>query len=96
MAGNSDKTVREWRKYFSDYGQIPECKQGHYEQSGVVSHNEDLNRKAMKYIRQHMDVKGLPNLTVRMFCKWVKKDLLCSETSEPGFPGTISLATGSK
>ena len=96
MTGKSDKTVREWRKYFCDNGQIPECKQGHYQRSGVVSHNEDLNRKATKYIRKNADVKGQPNLTVGMFCQWVNEDLLPNTALEPGFLRKISLETGRK
>ena len=73
MIGKSNKTVGEWRTYFSNNGSgcIPECKQCHYQRSGVVSHNEDLNRKATKYIRKNADVKGQSNLTIGMFCKWV-------------------------
>ena len=96
MIGKSDKAVREWRAYFNDNGEIPESKQGKYQRSGIVWNNEALNKKATRYIREHANVKGQPNLTVRMFCQWVNDDLLPNETLEPGFPRKISVETARK
>ena len=69
MVGRSGKTVREWRKQFMEEGEVPESKQGKYQRSGVLWSNEDLNRKATKYIRENASVKGQPNLTVGKFCQ---------------------------
>ena len=69
MIGKSDKTVREWRSYFVENGQIPEAKQGQYQRSASVWHNEDLNKKASRYITENADVKGQPNLTIGKFCQ---------------------------
>ena len=49
MIGKSDKAVREWRAYFTENG---ESKQGKYARSGILWRNEDLNRKATRYIRR--------------------------------------------
>ena len=96
MVGRSDKTVREWRKQFMEEGEVPESKQGEYQRSGVLWSNEDLNRKATKYIRENASVKGQPNLTVGKFCQWVNDDLLPNETLEPGFPRKVAIETATK
>ena len=96
MIVKSDKTVREWRSYFVENGQIPESKQGQYQRSGIVWQNEDLNKKASRYIRENADIKGQPNRTIEKFCQRVNEDLLPNVTLEPGFPRKISLKTGRK
>ena len=58
--------------------------------------DEDLNKKAVKYIRDHACVKGKLNLTVGQFCQWVNDDLLPNETLEPGFPRKVSIETSRK
>ena len=96
MIGRSDKAVREWRKQFLEDGEIPECKQGKYQRSGVMWSSEELNKKAARYIRENANVKGQPNLTAGKFCQWVNDDLLPNQTLEPGFPRKISLETARK
>ena len=87
MIGKSDKTIREWRTNFlQSGGEVPESKQGHYQRTGVLWRNENLNKKATRYIRDNASVKGKPNLTAGKFCQWVNNDLLPNETLEPGFP----------
>ena len=55
--------------------------------------NEDLNKKATTHIREYVDVKGQPNLTVGTFCRWVNDDLLPNETLDnvPDFVFSILL-----
>ena len=36
IVGRSDKTVREWRKYFLEEGEFRENEQGKYQRSGVL------------------------------------------------------------
>ena len=67
MIGKSEETIREWRSYFIENGEIPKCKQGKYQQSGVLRTSEELNNVA-DYIRSNANVKGKPNLTVSQFC----------------------------
>lgn len=69
--------------------------QGRYIRSGVLWTNEDLNKKATRYIREHADIKGQPNLTIGKFCQWVNDDLP-NETLEPGFPRKIAMETARK
>ena len=97
MIGRSDRTVREWRTYFFNHeGQIPDCKQGQYQRTGVLWCSEDLNKKAKKYVRNNCNVKGKPNLTVGSFCEWINNDLLPNSTLEPGFPRKVSPETARK
>ena len=93
MVGQSDKSVREWRKKFLEEGEVPESKQGKYQRSGVLWSDEALNRKAARHIHENASVKGQPNLTVSQFCQWVNDDLLPNETLEPGFFRKISIET---
>ena len=52
--GRSDRTIREWRSYFySNNGEIPDCKQGKYQRTGVLWSSEDLIEKAKKYVRNN-------------------------------------------
>ena len=46
--------------------------------------NEDLNRKATRFIRENTNVKGKAIMTAGMLCQWVNDDLLPNETLEPG------------
>ena len=97
MIGTSDRTIREWQAAFFDSGgAVPESRQGCYQRSGILWTNEELNRKATKFIRDNAAVKGKPNLTVGMFCQWVNEDLLPNATLEPGFPRSIALESGRK
>ena len=48
------------------------------------------------YVINNANVKGQPNLTAAMFCKWVNDDLLMSTTLEPGFPHKIGIETARK
>ena len=38
-----------------------------YQRSGIVWSHEDLNKRATRYVHENVDVKGRPNLTVRLF-----------------------------
>ena len=97
MIEKSDKTVREWRKqFFENDAVIPESKQGKYQRSGVLWSNEDLNKKATRYIRENANIKGRPNLTIAKFCQWVNDDLLFNSTLEPGFLRKIGVETSRK
>ena len=59
MIGRSDKAVHEWRsQFFENNGEIPESKQGKYQRSGILWPNEDLNKKATRFIRENANVKG--------------------------------------
>lgn len=94
MIGRSDRTVREWRSYFyNNDGEIPDCKQGKYQRSGVLWSSEDLNTKAIKYVRNNSSVKGRPNLTVGSFSEWINNALF---PNEPGFPRKVSIETARK
>ena len=58
MVGQSDKSVREWRKKFLEEGEMQESKQGKYQRTGVLWSDEALNRKAAIHIRENASVKG--------------------------------------
>ena len=89
----SERTVCEWRSYFLENGEIPECKQGKYQRTSVLWTSEEVNKKAGDYFRSNANVKGKPNLTVAQFCHWVNNDLLPNETLEPGFPRKVVVKT---
>ena len=94
MMKKSDRTVRRWRSALIDNdGVLPESEQGCYQRSGVLWQNEELNKKAVEYVRDNISVKGHPNLTTVTFCKWVNECFLPNCTLEPGFPRKISLET---
>ena len=83
MVKKSDRTVRRWRSGLIDNdGVLPESQQGRYQRSGVLWHNEELNKKAAEYVRENAAVKGRPILTTVDFCKWVNECLLPNCTLE--------------
>ena len=84
MIGRSNRTIK---------GQIPECKQGQYQHSGVVWKNEELNKKATIYVWNNNIVKERANLTISSFCGWINDELLPNETLEPR---TLSVETTQK
>lgn len=97
MVGRSDRTIREWRTHFyNNDGEIPDCKQGKYQRTGVLWSSEDLNKKARKFVRNNSNVKGRANLTVGSFSEWINNELLPNTTLEPGFPRKVSLETARK
>ena len=68
MINRSDKTIREWKSlFFQNEGEVAESTQGKYQRSGIVWSHEDLNKRATRYVRENVNVKGRPNLTVRLF-----------------------------
>ena len=95
--GRSDRTVREWRVTFnSNRGTFPDTLQGKYQRDGILWQNEDLNKRAVKYVRENTVVRGKPNLTASSFCQWVNECLLETQTLEPGYPRRVSIETARK
>ena len=93
----NEKNVRCWRTdLISNGGEFSESKQGHYQRTGLLWANEELNKKASEYVRANAAVKRKPNMTSMEFCKWVNKILLPNSTLEPGFPPQISVETSRK
>ena len=85
MMKKSDRTVRRWRSaLINNDGVLPESEQGRYQRSDVLWQNEELNKKAVEYVRDNVSVKGRPNLTTVTFCKWVNECFLPNWTLEPG------------
>ena len=94
MVNRSDRTVRKWRSgRINNDGVLLESQQEHYQRSGVLWRNEELNKKVVEYIRQNAAVKGRLNLTTVDFCKWVNECFLPNCTIEPGFPCKVGLET---
>ena len=94
MVKKNERTVRRWRSgLIKNKGILPESQQGHYQQSGVLWKNEELNKKAREYVRANAAVKGRPNLTAPVFCRWVNESLLPNSTLEPGYPRKVGLET---
>lgn len=56
--GKSEKTVCDWKSKFYESGEVPDSKQGKYIRSGVLWTQEDLNKKATQYTREHASPKG--------------------------------------
>ena len=93
----SDRTVREWRATFlANSGSFPETLQGKYQRTGVLWHNEELNKKACAFVRANKAIKGRPNMKIACFARWVNEDLLPNHTLEPGYPCRISQETARK
>ena len=79
--GKSDRTIREWKKTFNaNRGSFPDTLQGKYQRDGILWQNEDLNKRAVKYVRENAVVKGKPNLTAGSFCQWINECLLVNQT----------------
>ena len=94
MVKITDRTVRQWRSdLIINDGIMPSTKQRKYLGTGILWKNEELNKKASDYVRVNPNVKGKPNMTATVFCKWVNNDLLPNSTLEPGYPRNISLET---
>ena len=94
MLGKSEWTIRQWEANFIENGyEVPESKQGRYQQSGILWSSEELNRKAAKYVHENANVNGQPNLTAPIFCQWVNESLIPNSNLEPGFPRRILVET---
>ena len=63
IVGYNDKTVRALKKqFFENQGELKERKQGKYERV-IVSHDEEVNKRAAEWVRANAFVKGRPNMT---------------------------------
>ena len=88
-------TVREWRTTFiANDGTFLDTLQGKYQRTGILWQNEELNKKASKFVRENAFVKGKPNMTFSSFTKWVNQCLLPNYSLEPGYPRNVSIETG--
>ena len=74
---------------------ITDSLQGKYQRVSLWQ-NEDLNRLATNYIRESSFVKGKPNLTNSMFCKYDNEVLLPNKVLDPEFPRSVSIETSRK
>ncbi len=59
-------------------------------------HNEELNKIAIKYVRENNVVKGRPNMTATSFSHWMNGHLLVTQVLEPGYLRKVSLETARK
>ena len=91
MMGKSERTIRQWLLDFKEAGEIPGNKQGHYLRTGLLWSSEDLNKKAIEFVRENSNKKGEANLTSVTFCQWVNDCLLPNSNLEPGFPRKVCL-----
>ncbi len=73
--------------------EVPDSKQGQYQQTGVLWKDEELNKNALEYIRANNVVKGRPNMTRAGYCEWINENLLPNTTLEPEFPRRVSVET---
>ena len=95
--GQWSDSTRRWCEttgmiFFANEGQFTFRQQGKDEHH-CVYHDEGLNHRAVKWVREHAFVKGKPNMTAQSFCDWVNNNLLLSCHLPPHFPRSISLKT---
>ena len=80
VVGVSDRTVREWRGQFtSNKVSFLDSDQG--QRSGVLWHNEELNKLARQFVQKNTCVKGTN------FCKLVNEVLLMNSFLNQDIPG---------
>ena len=95
--GKGERSVRRWwSSLIKHKGKFPSYRQGRYRWSGVLWQDEDLNKKAIAFVRENANVKGRPNMTTMDFCRWVNNFLLRNTTITPGFPHKVSNETARK
>ena len=91
LTGKGERTLREWRANFTaNNGSFPDTLQGKYQRTGVLWHNEELNKVATRYVRENKAVKGKPNMRLQSFTNWVNQALLPNHGLEPGYPRKMS------
>ena len=76
MIGRSERTGRQWKSEFDEYGEISESCQGKYQRSGILWSSEELNDMAAKFVCKHGHVKVHQNMTSAVLCLWVNDGLL--------------------
>lgn len=92
LLAKSGRTIREWWTQFRANDDVfPDTLQGKYSRPGVLCQNEELDKHAVKYVRQNLAPKGKPNLTATSFCTWVNNSLLPSQVLDPTLPRRISI-----
>ena len=68
IIGKSDRTIREWHTSFmANNGSFTDTLRGKYQRSGVLWQNEELNKKATKFVRENAFAKARPNMTSKLY-----------------------------
>ena len=80
------------KEFFENKFQFRGSRQGKHERLMVLS-DEELRKKACKWVHENAFKKGQPNMTAAMFCNYVNSTLLPSQHLPPHFPRTISFRT---
>ena len=94
VIGRCDRTLRQWQKIFiTNKGSFP----ARQIPKGVLwQKKKGSESPCHNYVRENSFVKGKPNLTNSMFCKYVNEVLLPNKVLDPGFPCSVSIETSSK
>ena len=67
ITGKGDCTIREWQTSFlANNGSFPDTLQGKYQRTGVLWQNEELNKRATRFVRENAAIKGKPNLNLHL------------------------------
>ena len=77
--------------FLNNSGSFPDTLLGKYQRTGVLCKNEEINKKAIKFVRENAAVKGKPNLNLNGFAKWVIEDLHPNHSLKPGYARKVGL-----
>ena len=74
MVKKNERTVRRWQSgLIKNKGILPDSQQGHYQRTGLLWKNKELNKKAREYVQANTAVEGRPNITAPVFCRWERR-----------------------
>ena len=95
ILGSSEASIMRWRSdYVQNSGEFSNYRRGKYGRVFIMI-NEDLESNARKWARMNSCVRWRPNMTISDFFKFVNDDLIPNTPHlHPGFPTSISIATG--
>lgn len=85
ITGYNEKTVRLYRKFFSEKGKVKESRQGKYKRHCLLN-DENLRFDAAIWVRENAYKKGGANMTAKSFCQWVNDHLFPPMICLPTFP----------
>ena len=95
--GKDEKTVRTWMASLKSNGGIPLPFGGRkYHRVSIINDEDCCRRAATAWIRENASQKGVGNMTIKDFQRYLNTDLLPGMHVPPEFPKSVSKTTAKR
>ena len=93
IIGFAERTVRGyWKEFVENSFKFQDSQQGKWERH-LILNDENLRKRASKWVCENACIKGAPNMTTAMFCEYVNSPSKPFSTTK--LPTTLHFASES-